>query len=369
MIYIVILLLIYILGRMYGLYGNKYSSIAIHKNSKKKYCVIVSIIFILLISLRCLATGKDTLQYQYVFNSQYEYHSFIKYVFDSKTYEYGYYLWQWMLHYIVDYRGYLFFQAVLMVVPFTYVIYKRSDNVVISMMLYVLLSFLTWNMSIARQGPAISLIFLAYYFYSMGKYAKAFLVFVLSVSFHVTSLVFLFAVLFLKLLRNDKLLIGGILTSKLLGTFLLPYILPYMRVDYSESIQTESVGQLTYWGFLMLLLMMLWLKRYKKIVLYNNFYLFSFVLILWPMADTISAAFRITFYFLIYLTLCIPSVYSQMNAKKQNTFKYIKIVIFVICFGYFYNQHYGNRSRCVYPYYSVFEYGDDKNIPKLYEDQ
>lgn len=365
MIYIVLILLLFIISDKKILRQDKTQSV---QKKRKFFCIISSVIYILVISLRCLATGKDTFQYQYIFNDLSEYKSFA----ESLNYyniEYGYALWQWVLHNFTDYRGFLFFQAVIMILPFSYVVYKRSENVVVSMVLYILLSFLTWDMCAARQAPAVSFTFLAYYFYSERKMNKALLTYLLALSFHITALIVLPAVLFLKLIKSDKLLLILIITSKLLGTVFLHVILPYMRIDYSDSVLDESVGQLTYMGFLMIFLLLLWVKRKYKVFLNDEFYLFSVMLILWPMVDTISAAFRITFYFLIYLTLCIPFVFRQLNSRIRLDVRVIKISIFLICFLYFYNQHYGNRSRCVYPYYSVFEYGDDMVIPKLYENQ
>ena len=57
-----------------------------------------------------------------------------------------------------------------MITPFVYVVYKWSDNVVWSFVLYILLGYLTWNMCAARQAPAVSFTLLAYYFDSCKRY-------------------------------------------------------------------------------------------------------------------------------------------------------------------------------------------------------
>lgn len=355
MIYIVLILSIILFDKL--------------SNGTKNNCLIIlsSISFIALISLRCLATGQDTYQYQSIYEHLSDYKSFKSYLNDSNYIEYGYAFWQWILHYIINYRGFLFLQALIMVLPFSYVVYKRSYDPIVSMLLYILLSYLTWDMCAARQAPAVSFAFLAFFLYKEKRIKPAILVYLLAISFHVTALIILPFILIMKFLKNDIFLIISIVIANILGTIFLPKILPYMRIDYSDAILGQSVGKITYYGFLCIFALFLLLKKKYKLKLDDSFYMFSVMLILWPIVDTISAAFRITYYFLIYLTLSLPSFIYNLKKARARERHLCKYIILFICCVYFYNQTFVNNSMHVYPYYSVFDYGDNINVPMLYE--
>lgn len=354
MIYIVIIILLLYFGRQEKLYTLV---------KKKRFLCIFSLIFILLIGFRCIQTGQDTDMYGVIYSNLNRFNSYSSFMLDSdfeNSIEFGYASWQWLIHLFFDYRGFLILQAVLMIVPFSYVVFKWSDDCRISFVLYILLGYFTWNMCAARQAPAVSLTFLAYYFYCSKMYKKALFSYLVAISFHTTALIFLPFVFGLQIIKKDQILIISLIVTKLIGGVLIPIVLPYLRVDYSGDVQKGSVGQLTYFGFIALLFLMLYIKKQKRIELPDSFYMFSYMMILWPLVDTISAGFRITFYFMIYLCLAIPSIMKALKLQKQRS---LLMVYKIFCIGilsvYFYNMHYGNLGRHVYPYYSMFEYSDN----------
>ena len=338
----------------------------------KQFIVLVWLLFVSIIGLRCVQTGQDTLMYREIYNGLNEYSSYKNFMLDFNfvnSIEVGYATWQWIVHLLFDYRGFLICQAILMITPFVYVVYKWSDNVVWSFVLYILLGYLTWNMCAARQAPALSFTLLAYYFYSYKRYKASIVSYLIAISFHTTALLFFPVVLIYKGLRNKKLLLISLVASKIIGNYFIPMILPYMRIDYSDDVLSGSVGQLTYLGFLAVLLYCLFLEKVYKVVLPNTFYLFSVMLILWPLVDTIAAAFRITFYFMIYLCFAIPTILNELRDKKiekaRRLFLFSVSIIFSV---YFYNMNLKqNGGRHVQPYYSVFEYSDNET-KKLYKD-
>lgn len=363
MTYIVIIILLLYFGRQEKLYTLV---------KKKHFMCIFSLLFILLIGLRCIQTGQDTVMYGAIYSNLNQYNSFSSFISNysfENSIEYGYATWQWIVNLLFDYRGFLVCQAILMITPFVYVVYKWSDNVVWSFVLYILLGYLTWNMCAARQAPAVSFTLLAYYFYSCKRYKACIVSYLISISFHTTALLFFPAVLIYKLLRNKKLLLISLVASKIIGNYFIPMILPYMRIDYSDDVLSGSVGQLTYFGFLAVLLYCLFIEKVYKVVLPNTFYMFSVMLILWPLVDTIAAAFRITFYFMIYLCFAIPTILNELRDKKLEIARRLFLFSVSIIFSvYFYNMNLKqNGGRHVQPYYSVFEYSDNET-KNLYKD-
>lgn len=363
MTYIVIIILLLYFGRQEKLYTLV---------KKKHFMCIFSLLFILLIGFRCIQTGQDTEMYGVIYSNLSRFNSYSSFMLNSdfeNSIEFGYASWQWIVHLFFDYRGFLICQAILMITPFVYVVYKWSDNVVWSFVLYILLGYLTWNMCAARQAPAVSFTLLAYYFYSCKRYKACIVSYLISISFHTTALLFFPAVLIYKLLRNKKLLLISLVASKIVGNYFIPMILPYMRIDYSDDVLSGSVGQLTYFGFLAVLLYCLFIEKVYKVVLPNTFYLFSVMLILWPLVDTIAAAFRITFYFMIYLCFVIPTIINDLRDKELEKVRRLFLFCVSIIFSvYFHNINLKTDGpRHVQPYYSVFEYSDDET-KKLYKD-
>ena len=310
--------MVYILLIILFLFQNHFHTLFSQK-SKVRFVRFASFVFIAFIGLRCTQTGQDTDMYGVIYSNLSRFNSYSSFMLDSdfeNSIEFGYASWQWLIHLFFDYRGFLILQAVLMIVPFSYVVYKWSDDCRISFVLYILLGYFTWNMCAARQAPAVSLTFLAYYFYCSKMYKKALVSYLVAISFHTTALIFLPFVFGLRIIKKDQILIISLIVAKLIGGVLIPIVLPYLRVDYSGDVQKGSVGQLTYFGFIALLFLMLYIKKQKRIELPDSFYMFSYMMILWPLVDTVSAAFRITFYFMIYLCLAIPSI---MKALKLLT--------------------------------------------------
>lgn len=363
MTYIVIIILLLYFGRQEKLYTLV---------KKKHFMCIFSLLFILLIGFRCIQTGQDTEMYGVIYSNLSRFNSYSSFMLNSdfeNSIEFGYASWQWIVHLFFDYRGFLICQAILMITPFVYVVYKWSDNVVWSFVLYILLGYLTWNMCAARQAPAVSFTLLAYYFYSCKRYKASTISYLIAISFHTTALLFLPVVLTYKLLRNKKLLLISLVASKIIGNYFIPMILPYMRIDYSDDVLSGSVGQLTYFGFLAVLLYCLFIEKFHKVVLPNTFYLFSVMLILWPLVDTIAAAFRITFYFMIYLCFAIPTILKDLQQLgMSNVRRILTLAVTVIFSVYFYNMNLKPKGgRHVQPYYSVFEYPDNYS-KSLYKD-
>lgn len=363
MIYILLLVIIMVIGK----------HITSAKNSQyRRYVTFVWLMFVLLIGLRCTQTGQDTLMYGSIFQGLNRYKSYKEFMSDFNmvnNIEVGYATWQWLIHLVLDYRGFLICQAVLMITPFVYVVYKWSDNAVVSFVLYILLGYLTWNMCAGRQGTAVSFTLLSFYFYSCKK-IKAFIIsYLVAISFHTTALIFLPFIFLYRLLCNKKLLFLTLLASKIIGNYFIPLILPYMRIDYSEDVLSGSVGQLTYFGFLAVLLYVLYIEKAYKVALPNTFYLFSVMLILWPLVDTIAAAFRITFYFLIYLCFAIPTILKDLQKPGMgNVRRILTLAVTMIFSVYFYNMNLKPKGgRHVQPYYSVFEYPDNYS-KSLYKD-
>lgn len=354
--------MVYILLIILFLFQNHFHTLFSQK-SKVRFVRFASFVFIAFIGLRCTQTGQDTDMYGVIYSNLSRFNSYSSFMLDSdfeNSIEFGYASWQWLIHLFFDYRGFLILQAVLMIVPFSYVVYKWSDDCRISFVLYILLGYFTWNMCAARQAPAVSLTFLAYYFYCSKMYKKALVSYLVAISFHTTALIFLPFVFGLQIIKKDQILIISLIVAKLTGGVLIPIVLPYLRVDYSGDVQKGSVGQLTYFGFIALLFLMLYIKKQKRIELPDSFYMFSYMMILWPLVDTVSAAFRITFYFMIYLCLAIPSIMKALKLQKQRSLLMVyKIFCICILSVYFYNMHYGNLGRHVYPYYSMFEYSDN----------
>jgi hypothetical protein len=207
---------------------------------------------------------------------------------------------------------------------------------------------------------------LSIFLFYEGKWKSSLIWLILAFSFHSTVLVIIPAVIAVKYIKNDKLILVLAIITKIIGSGLISLIIPYMRIDYTDDVLTESVGQLTYFGFFMLLLVMMWLKNKSKLKVDYAYYMFAMVIILWPLIDTLAAAFRVTFYFMVFICFVIPNMLVQY--RKTTWSKIILLASAIVVGSIYFSNRTIKSNMDVNPYYSVFEYPDRNNYPNLYND-
>lgn len=372
MIYIVVILVTLISAKLFGVKG--YRTIegltVLGRKRRLRYVIFVSIMFILLMGLRFYQTGRDTEMYRIVYENFGDTNRFSLLFSPGELYiggvEPGWACLAWLCSHVMSYRGFLFIQSILCIIPFAYVVYRKSYSPSLSFLLYILFNYLTWDMCASRQAPAVAFSLLSVYFYYNENKKKALITYLVALSFHFTAIIVIPFILVQRYINKDGILIAAIIISLGIGSAVMPLLLPYMRIDYTDDISNKSMGHLTYFGFLCLFLAIMYFKRKAKLSNSNSYYLFSVVIILWPMLSSLAPAFRTVLYFLVYICFLIPEL--AVSYKRQALNRYLIILMTIVIGSVYFNNLVYKPGADVYPYYSVFEYSDDVNYPGLYND-
>lgn len=205
-----------------------------------------------------------------------------------------------------------------------YVLYKKSVNPCLSLLLFCTYRYLSFSLSGIRPMMALSLLFLGYYFYDEKKYLWA-LAMCLASSFHLSSLVFAIALVFkdIRLTKMNMMTLSGIaifffLVMERVFNFLLSSFEKYSY--YEEGVLQESAKLGSFLNFLILLLIFLlgeWIGRQEPSTFFKNsmrtlaFYgvLVSFVAMRVTVFDRFSGAFALIS--LLYLPFILSRIQSR----------------------------------------------------------
>lgn len=305
-------ILIFLIFIIYPMFGKKYSTIngLVVKRNNKSYILIVSLLLILLLGLRDLTVGIDTINYYAIF-TRIQNIEFSQ-LFNGVSYEYGYRLLQYVIGIIFkEYQLLLIVVAIIYIAAVSCHIYKYSEKPMISYILFILYGFYTFAFSTTRQTLAIAFILIAYEFMTRKKLFK-FLIFVLiAASFHITALIFIPSYWIIKFKLNKYTLTFITLITALMFYFRTGIVLFLNSIARNEYTFTETGGNLL---FLFMVISVIIGFIYRKQFLSareNNkllFYMMCMSVIIMPITKFHPAMMRLMYYFFIFMIIYIPNL-------------------------------------------------------------
>lgn len=287
--------------------------------------VLVGMFLFVLIGFRSYTVGNDTLSYIGLFLRSHR--MVIEWgEFFTSRYELGFLLYnQWLYSFLPTPSTVLVGFAFPTVGIFTYVLYKKSVNPYLSLLLFCSYRYLSFSLSGIRPMMALSFMLLAYYFHDEKKVFRALLALFLAMSFHLSSIVFGLALLFkdIRLTKMRMLSLSGVavfffLVMERVFLILLSSFEKYSY--YEEGVLQGSAKLGSLLNFLVLLLVFLfgeWVGKkdssWKKNSLRTMcFYavLVSFVALRVTVFDRFSAAFA------MMVLLYLPLILSQIKSSQ-----------------------------------------------------
>lgn len=157
---------------------------------KRKYLVICGIVLVLFIGLRSRFVGsEDSLNYYNHMKRALLYDTWERF-YDPDGIESGYQLFVYTISRIFDSPQFLFVvTGVIFVVSVCYCIYKNSDNVVLSLTMYITLGIMQFQLQGMRQGIAIAICIFSFEFVKRKKFILFVLFVILAMQFHRTAIV------------------------------------------------------------------------------------------------------------------------------------------------------------------------------------
>ena len=341
LIYIVLLGILILVGIIFDC--NK------SKTKKFIYIVLSCILLSLLAGLRNYSIGIDTQQYF----SNYYVIGFLNNISEisSLRYEYGFSALCYVLNKISSNPQLLIFVTSIFInISVCTFIYKNSDNIVLSIILYILFNFFFSYMNIMRQAIAIAIVLFGFEFLKEKKYIKYIIVVLLASFFHASALLAILMI-FLKFVKFDKTTIFTTILVMLiffvigrdLFIFLCnfsPRLYEYIGGNYDVSNYFGALFNfliyIYFFIFGMLLLKNYNTDFYKNKEDINNIYIgiISIACIFSALIMKVSIFNRFLPYFSIFMVIWIPNCITKVKSSKLRLLCYL--TTFSILFTYFF---------------------------------
>ncbi|MBY3623487.1 EpsG family protein [Acinetobacter sp. CUI P1] len=343
-------------------------------NQSKKIFLFISFAQMTLItSLRSQSVGWDT----YIYVNQF-------FVIGNSTwgssgvswFEPGYiFLNRFILLFSDNYNWLFFFCSLLIFIPIGTFIYKYSQNVLLSVFVYISLDFFYSSMNIVRQWIAIAICLIVYRYIIEKKNFKA-LVYVLfsTILFHNSAVVMLLFIFFLKFIKemNVKNTLKILLSSIIVFIFFVPFLDFIINIfpvynQYFDSYKRNMIreGNLSMslvYGCIFLIALILRksiLNEGKVDIREYDTMLFavlmSFAINL--ISIKLSLINRFSYVFSIFAIVLIPNMISTIKNKKLYASISVIIILIMLTFSgiaLFYAENGAGRSG-VLPYEFFWE--------------
>lgn len=319
-----------------------------NEKSKKRWLIFTFLILTFVSAIRSYTVGVDTSQYYSAFKviTGIEWEQF-----KLTRYEIGFfYLNKIISLFSNNPQSLLIITSIIIIPSVGYIIYKYSNNVVFSTLLYVLLNIFFFHMTGMRQSIAISILLFSIPLLEKKKYLKFCFMVVLASLFHSSSIIFLLAIILDKIKYNNKNIIYIILITAFCFIFLKPifiYITGFLG-KYAGYATSEDFGVSNYFGALFQFLLTLatfifcnfmFIKFEKKDKSdkrfnYDEFFLkmLSLDVIFQCMAMKMNIIGRMNQFFWIYAIIIIPNLIAKENKAKTRLMLYIGIIFIALVY-------------------------------------
>lgn len=327
-VYIVVYLLIIIFA--FVIYNFKTTE----KIQNRLFLIFSSILLILISGFRGYYVGSDTKNYAEWF-SYLSGFSFKDLIFDkSRDIEIGYKLFSYILSKISNNpRIVIFVSSVFIVISIMFFLYKYSDNLFISVILFLGLNHFFTAINTYRMYLGLAIIVWAFDALHNKRILKALLLCALGFLFHRMSIVFSAIMLVSYLLRNKR---RYVLIAFAAEVLILPFIqliittivniFPKYKVYIEEDNASNSIGTLNLLLFILeVLIIVLWLLRGEDDKPYINMLviMLSFSSFFRVVGNTIPRGFRVVQLLNFVTLLIIPYMFLR---DKNNRKIYIPVI-------------------------------------------
>lgn len=302
--------------------------------------------------------GSDTFNYWYLYDLLNEQSS--RSIFRlSGDYEVGFLLYTRLCSSVkYEFQLYLGVTAFISLFPVLLFYGKKSEDAILSISIFLALSFFRIYFSGIRQGLAMALVIPAYYFCKEKRLVPFLMTVLMAFMIHNSAMILLlmYPLYWIKFDKNSLVFIfPGIMLVYALRAALFSAIVPYMGEKFEEA-----YGEITETGaIMMLLLMVLFMvfaflipnekKLDRETIAMRNFLVLSTFIQIFSGVSTI--AMRINYYYFLFIPLLIPKIITLAPKNVKLLAKLGGAVISIGFIGYyFYGALNGTDKLELYPY-------------------
>ena len=318
------------------------------EQSKKVFCIIASLQWILLSGLRHISVGTDNYSYKLSFETTannswtklgYNFIDVMFYGADGK--DPGYSLFEKTVQiFTTDYQIYLVMIAAVFTIPLGTWIYKNSSEPFISFLIYSCLFYSFFAITGHRQTIATALAILIGYKFIKDRHFWPFLILVLlAMTIHKSAIVFLpfYFIANKKITRKYIVIISGIILISFIFRNKIMVLLGTLMGYENYIEQYEGAGA---WTFTMLLLLMTIVVIWKhKIMLSNNLQVTHYINALFlasvflPLTFVDPSAMRVVQYYSIFIILLVPEIIKAFNKRERTIVYYVGTTLLISFFA------------------------------------
>lgn len=295
--------------------------------------------------MRSFLVGTDTIEYvlSYIINQD-----FSNFTFRDDV-EKGFQLFVYfLLKFNPNYFWLLFIPAFFIVISFSNIMKKYSDNYLLSVIIYITFGSYTFFFNGLRQGIAIAITTYALPFMIKKKFIKFFLITALASTFHTSALIMLpfYFIVNLKIKLIYKvfgILIGGTLLSRPAIEYFAKDMARYQ--GYTNNQDFGGLYTLAFFIFIALFITVMKIKLKISNLIFNKLYTFYVVgvSLLLPIASLGAGASgpqRILNYFTWTLVILLPAIFNKTKSNSIN----IAFVLFCIVYYYLTTTRFSNLT-------------------------
>lgn len=316
---------------------------------KKKFFIITCGIFIVCVmGLRDMYAGtRDTEIYCGLYNNIHRYsslHDFLKSqdIFETNILfsEAGFYIFIWCLSKIFPHHQYfLLITSVIMVWCVLRFVWNNSEDILVSIVLFLCLGLFTFYMNGIRQSLAMSICLIAYDLVKRKRFVLFCLATLLAMLFHKSAILFL-VVLPISLLKPK------FSSLAIFSIFIVLFVIFSDRLtiifdnladkNYSETEAVESGGVITLFIYVLTLGMTILFNREKsKKDIFLCILLTALGMVLYlARYFTVHIYERLSYYFLYFPIILIPSLINNFKDKEKNVLYIVVITLAIALFAY-----------------------------------
>lgn len=288
------------------------------KNTKVRNIIIIgfAVVYIIMMQgLRHQSIGVDTSSYIIGYNLSKNVN-----VFEGEklfNYESGYILLNHILNKLgVSEQAFLIIISIIIIVPISIILIKKSKMPALSILLYMAFGFFTMTFSGLRQSIAMGILFFSYMYIQDRKLIQFLICLLLACTFHKSAIGFIIAYPLYNVNLKSRDYIFFVIPIFLIAFILRSEIFEYLAFLFKgESVASEVTGAYGLFLFMILTLILSYLfyrKENKDVNAYRNYILVA--IFIQMLASCSNVVGRMGYYYWIFITLLVPEILK--NQKK-----------------------------------------------------
>ena len=248
---------------------------------------------------------------------------------------------------------YVFLFSMPYVIAITYLIYKYSNNIFLSFVLFVSTQMFTISFTLMRQINAMSVLILAFILLEHKKTKSFFILVIVSSFLHQASIAFLIVIFLLKLNKQRFVLLFpllGISLSVFFTTFIQRFV--HFVVDLNDRFDhmitgAEATNLTVFLIFTIITLAAFFFSRKTADVFLKKCIIISSFSLLFFSFTVINREFgRVGYLFFIFLLIAYPNSLEYIKAKEARLFVQFSSAVVLIIYFLFFLIH----TTGLYPY-------------------